>query len=172
MFKDDDGVMRYLISVLGPKPGDFTDDEDPMDIKHEPIRRNKAGEKKMYTKVIAKNLLSPARLATKCKVKGTKTKSIIISIDDEPVGDLHKHNKNEQPPANIMIKEAPQAGTINTVTMLPQSQSRNDDSFLSNPPPLTSLSASSSLLLCPSLSYHTSLSTDPLIPVPAPTTDF
>ncbi|KAG2057259.1 hypothetical protein BDR06DRAFT_969461 [Suillus hirtellus] len=170
MFKYDDGAMGDLISVSGPKSDDFTDDEDPMDIEHEPVTRNKAGKNKMCTKATAKNPLSPARPATKHKVKGTKTKSTTVSIDDESGSDLHKHRKDEQPPANITIKEAPQAGTTATITMLPQLQNGNDDSSLSDPPPLTSLSASLSDLLCPSLPHHTSLSTNPLVSALAPAT--
>lgn len=170
MFKDDDGAMGDLISVSGPKSDDFTDDEDPMDVEHEPVARNKAGKNKTRTKATAKNPLSPARPATRRKVKGTKTKSTTVSIDDESGSDLHKHRKDEQPPANITTKEAPQAGTTATVTTLPQSQNGNDDSSLSDPPPLTSPSASPSLLLRPSLPHHASLSTDPLVPAPAPAT--
>ncbi|KAG2063038.1 hypothetical protein BDR04DRAFT_1123531 [Suillus decipiens] len=159
--------MADLISVLGPKSDDFTDDEDPMDVEHEPVGRNKTGKKKTRTKATANNPLSPARQATKRKVKGSKTKSVTVSIDDESGDDLRKHRKDEQPLANITIKEAP--GTTSTVTTLPQSQSGNVDSSLSDPP-LTFPSASPSLLLRPSLTHHASLSTDLLAPAPAPAT--
>ncbi|KAG2063389.1 hypothetical protein BDR04DRAFT_1163790, partial [Suillus decipiens] len=166
MFTDDDSAMGDLISVLGPKSDDFTDDEDPMDVEHEPVGRNKASKKKTRTKATIKNPLSPTRPATKRKVKGSKTKSMTVSIDDESGDDLRKRRKGEQPLANITIKEAP--GTTSTVTTLPQSQSGNVDSSLSDPPPLTSPSASPRLLLRPTLPHHAFLSTDLLAPAPAP----
>ncbi|KAG2150754.1 uncharacterized protein EDB93DRAFT_1103448 [Suillus bovinus] len=152
-----EGTMHE--AFVGADKEFWSESDDDEDIEHEPVGRNKAGKEKTCTKATAKNPLSPARQATKCKVKGIKTKSMTVNVDGEFGGDSHKHCKDEQPLANIMIKELP--STMST--------SGNDDSSLSNPP-LTSPSASPSFLLCPSLPHHPSLSTDPLAPAPAPAT--
>ncbi|KAG1779882.1 P-loop containing nucleoside triphosphate hydrolase protein [Suillus placidus] len=131
---DDDSAMGDLISVPVSKLDDFTDDSDPMDVDHEPIRRNKASKKKARPKATAKIPLSPVRTATKRKLKGTKAKSASVGVDDESGGGSHKRRKDDQPPP-ITSKDA--AGTTSKVTVLPRSQGGNADSSISNPPLLT-----------------------------------
>lgn len=157
MFNDDDSAIGDLISVSRPKSDDFTDDDDPMDVDHEPVGRKKATKQKARVKGTTKTPLPPSRPATKRKVKGNKTKSTTVGIDDESEGSSHKRRKDEQVPPNIIIKGAPV--TASTATTLPQSQCGDDDSSLSDPPPTSPTTP-------PDLPRPASLSADPLAPAP------
>jgi hypothetical protein len=171
---DDDSAIGDLISVSRPKSDDFTDDDDPMDVDHEPVRKNKATKKKARVKGTATTSLSRTRPATKRKVKGNKTKSTAVGIDDESGDSSHKCRKDEQVPPTITIKEAPVTTTSSAATTLPQSQGGVEDSSLSDPPPTSpTFPTSSTSLTSPTspldLPRPAPLSTDPLAPAPVST---